>query len=217
MPSIDHIDPRELAGPIAAFRAGDERAGAVLVDALTGPVRLVTREFLGAGSSDADDVVQETMIAALDYLKRDTEFAGDLVKLAVTIARNRCRDLARWRANKTHVEIETLAAWMTAPERSPLDDLEERDLLRILHLALAELGRDCRHLLRSIYLQGRSVEDLRRELGLTTVQGVYYRRTVCLERARELLNRSLLDRSPGERSSTSDARTPAPEVSDERS
>jgi len=53
------------------------------------------------------------------------------------------------------------------------------------------LGKLCRLILRAFYFEGRSIADIRRDTGLKTVQGVYYRRSVCLQQVKKLVEERL--------------------------
>ena len=59
-------------------------------------------------------------------------------------------------------------------------------------MVLSKLDEPCRALLDSIYRAERSIEELREELGLKTVQAVYYRKDVCIKKAQKILNQELL-------------------------
>lgn len=179
----------ELAGGAAA---GDAGAAERLCALLMPPVQAATRHFLPA-DDEADDVVQETLVAVLEYLRRDGGFTGNLASFATTIARNRCRNLLAWRRRRPQVPIESLAEWLGHPEHTALDVLLDAELLQLLQGSLDALGEECRALLRGFYLEGRSIEELRRAAGLTTVQGVYYRRSLCLDRAAILLKARLAE------------------------
>lgn len=183
---------------IRPYRAGEPGAADRLTAALQGPVARDVARFLGDDHADCDDVVQDTLLATLQYLDRDTEFSGDLVRLAVTIARNRCRDLARWHRRRPRVDPDSLADWLADPRRSVLDEIEHTQLMALLQSALGRLSADCRDLLRAMYLEGLATETVRARLGLGTVQGVYYRRSVCLRQVKSFLSRRLHGRSgPG--------------------
>ena len=186
-----HIDPTELRRDIDAYRAGDVPAGDRLCTALRPPVRLGAARLLGDDDPEVDDVVQDTLMAGLGYLRQEREFDGDLVRLAVTIARNRCRDILRQRARRPQVPIEPLETWLAHPERSALDDLAESELFALLQQALDQLKAACRRLLHALYVDGLTPEDVRVRSGLSTVQGVYHRRSVCLGQARKLIQRQL--------------------------
>ncbi len=172
---------------IAALLEGRESAAEALYHELTGPVRDSAARFFVPDSADIDDVVQETILATFDYLKRKGGFQGDLIAFAVTVARNRCRNIVNQRARRPHVPLEPLSEWIANPQRSPLDLLTEREAMTALQAGLNALGRVCRLVLRAFYIEGRPMEEIRRELGLKTVQGVYYRRAVCLERLARLV------------------------------
>ncbi len=184
-----HIDPADLLPDIAAYRAGNDAAGDRLCRCMRPAVRLGVARMLGDDDPDVDDVVQESLIACLGYLTGDREFSGDPTRLAVTIARNRCRDLLRHRLRRPHLAIEPFATWLADPGRSPLDDLTERELSEMLQSALARLTRSCRDLLRALYVEDRTPEQVRARIGLGTVQAVYHRRGVCLGQAKKFLQR----------------------------
>jgi RNA polymerase sigma factor (sigma-70 family) len=189
----DAHDPGEAefyAAAIAAYLSGAPAAGGRLGIALDGPVRREARVFLGDESADVDDVVQDTVVAVLLYLRRNGGFDGNLVKFAVTVARNRCRNLLNWRKRLPHVQLDPMLDWLESTERSPLDALLDREVVDLLQAALDRLSAECRALLRAFYLEEVPVEEIRRRSGLKTVQGVYYRKAVCLRQAyRRLKNR----------------------------
>ena len=184
-------DASHHAHHISAYLDGDEEAGNALAEILEGPVRLAVRSFLGDDSADEDDVVQETILAVLTFLRRHGGFQGNLVRFAVTVARNRCRNILNWRRRLPHVPLEPLLEWMERPEASPLEALSEREIWTVLQEVLDRLSPDCREILRGYYLQDVPVETLRRRLGLKTVQGVYYRKTLCLRDAARRLKKRL--------------------------
>jgi RNA polymerase sigma factor (sigma-70 family) len=184
-----HIDPAELAPDIAAYRRGDGEAGDRLCERVRPAVRLAVARMLGDDDGEVEDVVQDALLAGLRYLAGDREFAGDPTRLAVTIARNRCRDVLRRRARRPRVAVDSYEEWLADPARSALDDLTAAELHQHLQAALDSLGRHCRDLLRALYVDDLTPEAVRRRVGLTTVQGVYHRRKVCLEKAKKFLQK----------------------------
>lgn len=186
-----HIDPLALAADIVACRAGDPAAVDRLCTVLRPSIRREAARMLGDDDVDVDDVTQEALVAGLGYLRKERGFEGDLVRLSVTIARNRCRDLLRHRARHPHVEIEPLAVWLAAPERSALDDLDESELFALIQSALDRLRAACRQLLHDLYVVGRTPEEVRARVGLRTVKGIYHRRSVCLGQVKKLVQRHL--------------------------
>jgi len=191
-----HIHPEDLLTDIDAYRAGRDEAGERLARVLDAPVRLEASRFLGSEHADVDDVVQDTMLSLLKYLRRCDAPVANLVKLAATIARNRCRDLVRWRSTKVHVDITPMDEWLADESRSPLDDLEKSDRLELLGRALAGISVKCRRLLVAVFYEKQSIESIRQRAGLGTVQAVYYRRTECLRQARRELEKMLAVRPP---------------------
>ncbi|MFC1572731.1 RNA polymerase sigma factor [Candidatus Eisenbacteria bacterium] len=188
-------EEEQYAGLIAAFVAKDPAAADRLYQALHRPVRTAVLQFFPPDGTDVDDVVQETILAVFNYVRKQGGFEGDLIRFAITIARNRCRNIANARKRRPNVPLDSLENWIASPEKSPLDILLEHEVEETLRAALATLGRVCRQILRAFYIEGHSIENIRQETGLKTVQGVYYRRSVCLDRlGRVLAKRLAIDR-----------------------
>lgn len=190
-------EPGDLSAVIAAYAGGDDTAADKICAELRGPIRISIRTFLTPDSPDLDDVIQETLIATLAYIRKNDGFQGDLRRLAVTIGNNRCRDILRWCKRRHHVPLEPLANWIADRSQSPLDEIADREMASILKGVLLNVGVRCRELLRDLYIRGLSAEEIRAKAGLKSIQAVYYRRTACLRGARKLLNRRLCGRSQG--------------------
>lgn len=186
-----HVDQATLDPLIQSYRAGNVSAGDELCRLLQPAVQLDTRRMLGDGHADVDDVTQEALIGCLGYLRAESGFRGDAVRLVVTIARNRCRDLLRWQKRHAQEGVESLENWWSDESHSALDELAGRQLDEYLQQALDRLGESCRDLLRALYVDGETPEAIRIKAGLSTVQGIYYRRGVCVEQLRNLLQRRL--------------------------
>jgi len=191
---------------IRAFRRGDSGAAEQLTQLLRGPISRNVLSFLDPDSADVDDLVQDATIETLKYLQREAEFVGDPISLAVTIARNRCRDLKRWRRRHPQADYDGLVEWISDPTNSILERLETQEQLSLLQDALSGLSADCRSLLKALYLDTVPTEILRQRLGLGTVHAVYYRREVCLKRARLFLQELLEGRSRGRYTRMRDAK-----------
>jgi RNA polymerase sigma factor (sigma-70 family) len=191
-----HIDPAELQPDIEACRADDAAAADRLCARLREPTLREVRRMLG-DTGEVEDVVQETLVACLGYLRGDREFDGNAVRLAVTIGRNRCRDILRRRQRRPELDVEPFTEWLAHPQRSALDDLVDSELSHILQDVLDRLSEGCRKLLRALYIHGRTPEQARSLTGLDTVQGVYYRRGVCLQQAKKFLQSRWFARSGG--------------------
>jgi RNA polymerase sigma factor (sigma-70 family) len=178
---------------VEAHLAGDRAGSEALASALDPALRPAVLGLLGPDDRDVDDVVSESIVAVLEYLTRRGEFQGSFLVFAVTVARNRCRNLLVWRRRRPQVPLEPLTEWIAHPERTALDALVERERRDMLQETLARLGTNCAQILRWFDLENVSMEEIRRRLGLRTVQGAYYRRAQCLKKAFEHLNNRLSD------------------------
>lgn len=188
-------DPNAL---VDAHAGGDPAAAEALYLHLEPHVRQAARGFLADDHLDEDDVVQETLLAVLAYVRRRGGFSGNLIRFGVTIARNRCRNLYHWRRRWAGQPIESMAEWFQDPARSALDLLQAEEVELLLRRSLEQLDPACRRLLNAFYVDERPAEEIRGELGLETLQGVYYRRQVCLRKAMRALKRRLGSCSFGE-------------------
>jgi RNA polymerase sigma-70 factor (ECF subfamily) len=184
----DHDQQQRL---IEAFLTGDRQAAEALYDLIQPAVLTAVRRFFAPDHQDCDDVVQEAILAVFAYVKRDEGFTGNLRGFAAAVARNRCRDIERHRQRFPHVPIETLHEWIADPGKSPLDFLAEAEADSVLQRAVSSLGERCRDLIGSLYFKGDSAEEIRRELGLKSVQAVYYRRDICLQKILKIVRKKL--------------------------
>lgn len=187
-----------LDGDVAAYIAGDEQAGGRICRRLEPVIRAEVGRFLSESDAERDDVVQETLLSLLAYLRKAGSGPERMEAFVVTMAGNRCRNLYRWRKRRPTVELESTSEWLSADVDDPLDQIEASELEGMVRNALARLDPPCRQMLLAIYVERRPMEDLQREAGLGTVQGVYYRKYACLKKLALLLNRSWFDgRKPG--------------------
>ena len=182
-------DSQRAEDDIAAYIAGDDEAGSRICRGLEPAIRAEVGRFLPATDAERDDVVQETLLALLTYLRRAGRCPDRPGAFVVTMAGNRCRNLYRRRKRRPGVELEKTAEWLVAAGTDPLELLEDRELEEAVRSGLAELDPPCRQLLLAIYVEQRPMEELQREAGLGTVQGIYYRKYACLKKLRESLNR----------------------------
>jgi RNA polymerase sigma factor (sigma-70 family) len=182
-------DNSKLAQLMSSYSGGHNEAGDQLCASLEPSLRRVADGFLGAGDLDRDDLVQEALLAMLRYLRRGGPLPENPQAFASTIIRNRCRDLYRWRKSRPTSDMESLEHWYASPDRSPLDLMLDGEVLAGLQAALDNLDDSCSQLLRGFYLERRSMEQIRHQLGLTTVQAVYYRRDQCLKNLKNLFKK----------------------------
>jgi len=130
-----HNDNRRgdpLPNLAARLAGGDELAADTICRRLDGPVRRAAAGLFAPETPDIDDVAQETLVAVLDYIHRNQGFTGDLIRFAVTVARNRCRNIVIQRMRRPELPIETMAEWIAHPQHSPLELLEDRETLGLL-------------------------------------------------------------------------------------
>ncbi len=184
------MDSRALKQDIAAYIAGDTGAGDRICRHLETPVRNEVRRFLSVADIDYDDIVQDSLIAMLSYLRKSQRCPERPEAFVVTITGNRCRNLYHWRKRRPSMEIEKASTFLVDAGDDPLEQLDGRELESLLGDAFDRLDPDCRRLLLSIYLEKSHMEELQQDAGLRTIQGVYYRKYVCLKKLGKLLNRS---------------------------
>ncbi len=175
---------------IAAYIAGDDESGGPICRRLDPVIRAEVARFLPVSDPERDDVVQETLLAFLAYLRRAARSPARPEAFVVTMAGNRCRNLYRWRKRRPTLDLARTADRLVASGHDPLELLEDRERDAMLKDAFAGLDPPCRNLLQAIYSEQRPVEELQREAGLSTVQGIYYRKYVCLRKLSALLNQN---------------------------
>jgi len=173
------------------YIGGDDAAAERICVALEPAVRAGVTGLLGAGDPDGDDVVQEVLLALLAYLRRTGIVPDNPAAFSVRIARNRCYNLGIWRRRRRAQDVDDHAEALPSLAASPLELMERDQKRRLVDDALADLDPPCRELLVAVYRHESSMEKLRRRLGLGSVQAVYHRRNICLEKARKFLNRRL--------------------------
>ncbi|MBK8167969.1 MAG: sigma-70 family RNA polymerase sigma factor [bacterium] len=186
-PSRRTADAAALGRAIAGVVAGDPAAEQELHGHLLSPVTAAVRSFLGADDSEADDIIQETLVTAFRYIRDGGGFEGDLISFSVTVARNRCRNALTRRRRRPQVQIEDAQDGVADPSADAVERLLSAEALAVLRAGVARLGRACRALLVAFYLEERSIEEIRVRCGLKTVQGVYYRRQVCIRELASML------------------------------
>ena len=161
---------------IEAVLAGDKTAYEKLYDRYAPLVRAICYDTTG-NLADAQDLAQDVFMRAyerLDRLRNRNSFG----KWLVGIARLRCREWRRWkfRSRNNNAGFNDIKA--AAPEAP---DDSRTDLLRKMITTLPEKERLALH---TFYLQGNSVENVRRIMGLS--RSGFYR---VLERARKRLEK----------------------------
>ncbi|GJM44747.1 MAG: hypothetical protein DHS20C21_15890 [Gemmatimonadota bacterium] len=180
--------PQAVDREVAAYIAGEDAAADRICRALEPIVRAEVRRFLPTTDADHDDVVQETLMSLIRYLRKAGQGPDRVEAFVVTMAGNRCRNLYRWRSRRPGVDLESTGD-LPDPGQDPLAELEAAEAEALVRKALNALDPPCRKLLLEIYVQGRPMQELQMEAGLTTVQGAYQRKYACLKKLADQLNR----------------------------
>ncbi len=143
--------------------AGDAVAYRRLLCSLTPALRTVTRRNcarIGLDGAEAEDIVQEVLLAI--HLKRDSwDTDRPIGPWIMTIARNKLVDARRRRGNRQVQQVDDLADILIA-ERSD-DAMDRQDIDRLLE----KLGERPRDLVRSLSVEGRSVQETAVRLNMT--------------------------------------------------
>lgn len=150
-----------------AALAGDSVAYRRLLTELAPYLRHLCRKSCaraGLSASDAEDAVQETLLAI--HLKRHTWDPGQaLTPWLAAIARNKMIDAARRRGRRAETDIADFAEVLAAPEEAEAYERElgRRDALRLLdHLS----GKQ-REAIEAVSIRGESLRDAAKSLGVT--------------------------------------------------
>jgi RNA polymerase sigma-70 factor (ECF subfamily) len=143
---------------LSAARSGDEEAGRLLAEEHGASMLRTAWSVLGSyGGSDAEDVVQESFLAALTT---DAVPTSDLGGWLRAIAVRKALDAVRSRRRRTELEAESARK---APSTSiPADVLALRE-------ALSRLSAPDRAVLVLVDVEGHSMAEAAKVLGTTNV------------------------------------------------
>lgn len=177
--------PETDAELIAACVAGDQAAQRLLFRREYARVNATVYRIIGS-SRDADDLVQETFIAVFRGLARfrgDSKLSTWIDRIAVRVVFHHLRG-----RGKPTLPIDAIAD-VEGPGGTVDDQAHARDGLRRLYEALAELSPDTRAAFALFAIDGRSIAEVAKLTGTTTVA------TKCrIWRARrEVMKRAALD------------------------
>lgn len=150
---------RELDPLLRAAIDGDEKAYARFLERTAAIVRGFARRKAGGSGVDAEDVVQETLLAI--HLKRHT-WKSDMPALpwVLAIARYKLIDAFRRRGHRIEVELDAIAEQQAEPE---VESVSARDLGR----ALEGLTPGQRGVVAAISVEGRSIRETARRLEMS--------------------------------------------------
>ncbi|MHA6644242.1 sigma-70 family RNA polymerase sigma factor [Mesorhizobium sp. A623] len=149
----------ELAALLRASIAGDERAYAAFLAEVASRVRGFARKRLSLGGIDAEDIVQETLLAI--HLKRHT-WRQDAAVLpwVFAVARFKIIDAFRRRGRAMEIDIADFSEKLAEPERQ---SVSSRDISRVIE-TLTPVQRT---VVRAISVEGRSIAEAAKSVGMT--------------------------------------------------
>lgn len=160
---------------------GDSGAHRELLDVLSRFLRGYFARRLGAAAGEAEDLVQETLLAV--HLKRESyDRSLPFTPWAYALARYKLIDYLRRRKRSPQIPLEDAGALFAA------DDTEEGALRTDLDRLLQRLPDRQRSLIEDVKLQGLSVEEAAQKRGVTAVSA-----RVMLHRSLKWLNQALRD------------------------
>lgn len=153
----------EWASLMRAALNGDAPAYRRLFASLTPALRAVARRNcarVGLDGGDAEDIVQEVLLAL--HLKRHTwDPERPIGPWVMAIARNKLIDARRRRGKTVQTPIEEVADILTVEGNA--ESMDRFDLDRMLE----KLGARQRDLVRSLSLDGRSVQETATRLNMS--------------------------------------------------
>ena len=163
---------------VEACLAGEESAFDVLVGRWEKRIRGAIYRFIGS-EDDARDICQEAFLKAyrsLGSFKQEARFSSWLYQIAL----NLCRDRLRRRRGRTMVsldELEESGAAMTMPGPTALDLLQERDVSRLVAVAIASLADEQREVIILKEYQGLTFLEIAQvlDMPISTVKTRLYR------------------------------------------
>lgn len=149
----------ELAELLRASIAGDERAYAAFLADVAARLRAFARRRVSPGGADAEDIVQETLLAI--HLKRHT-WRQDAAVLPwiFAIARFKMIDAFRRSGRMREVDISEFSPTLAEPET---EAASSRDISR----AIEALTPAQKAVVSSISVEGCSIADTARALDMT--------------------------------------------------
>lgn len=154
------MDEAELARLLRESLVGDEKAYAAFLGGAASLVRAFARRRV-PGGLDPEDVVQDVLLAI--HLKRHTWRQDHPVKpWLFAIARYKLIDALRRRGSRIDIDLDEIAETVAAPE-------PERPIGHEVSRALAALAPGQRSVVSAISVEGRSIGETARSLGMTEI------------------------------------------------
>jgi RNA polymerase sigma-70 factor (ECF subfamily) len=154
---LSGADETELSHLLRAAIAGDERSYAVFLERIGIVVRNLIRPKIMHQGLDAEDIVQESLLAI--HLKRHTWLPDSpVLPWVYAIARHKLIDAIRRRGHRTRIGLEGIPEPATEPGPEPL---MRRDIERVLDM----LSPAQRAVLAAISVEGCSIAETAKRLG----------------------------------------------------
>lgn len=146
---------------IDRLRRGDATAARDLVEAFGDRLFAHVRARLGGSPAAAEDVVHETLVAAVDEIAGFDARRGEFFTWLCLLARNPIRAARRREGRaETNGQASAELARRFAREALPTDRLEAAETRAKVGLVLATLSEHDRALLTARYVDGRSVSEM---------------------------------------------------------
>ena len=193
--------PDELLARVARGDAGALRS---FYDLTVDGVYAFVFYRVGKDAALAEDVVQETFLIALERTHEFVPSRGSLRSWVCQLSRNVVRAQLRHRNRTQELDMwdrvdRALVDALARMEREALvDDVLAREETRdLVHLAMHNISDGHRQVLQRKYLEGKSLSELSRELGLSedAVKSLLARARRAFREAFQTLGKSLLEAS----------------------
>jgi hypothetical protein len=171
-----------IARSVAEYAAGNNSAGDLIYKHLASHIRISVELFFGEDNINIDDIIHETIISVLDYIKVNNGFDGDLIGFSIAVARNKCKNIAKLNKKYPNKSIDSMHEWLASAGDSQLEAILSEETTNIIQKALNRIGRICKKILSGFYIDDKNAEQLKTELNYKNTQQVYYRKQACLEK-----------------------------------
>lgn len=149
----------DLARLLNAALAGDEKAYATFLHSVAAVVRSFAGRRAGSGKVDAEDVVQEALLAI--HLKRHTwKTDAPVLPWVMAIARHKLIDAYRRGGQRIEVDLDNILETHAQPET-------EQPSAREIGRALDGLTPGQRQVVSAISVEGRSISETAEALAIS--------------------------------------------------
>ncbi|PLK42433.1 RNA polymerase sigma factor [Emticicia sp. TH156] len=139
---------------------------------------------------DAEDIFQEVLILFINHvwngsftLRNDVRISTYLYSIAFKLWLKKLR-----KSGKAAIREAEFAAHFLLPETSPEGGLIELEELEKAYNVFAKLGELCQAILKSYYLDRKSIEEIANLFNLGNVNAVKVRKFRCIKNLNKLMN-----------------------------